>query len=216
MTTQSNTASSSSAINNLDGFLANCHRRTYPPKSTIIYTGDESKSLYYIVEGSAAVVVEDEDAHEMIVAYLNPGDFFGEMGLFEDQQLRTAWVRAKSECKIAEISYQRFGTVVQKHPELMFTIGSQMARRLRNTTAKVRDLAFLDVTGRIASTLLTLSKEPTAITHPEGKQIKITRQELAHIVGCTREVAGRVLKNLEEQGLVSAKGKTVVIYEKRD
>jgi CRP/FNR family cyclic AMP-dependent transcriptional regulator len=202
-------------IKNVDSFLAHCHRHSYPAKSTIIYTGDKSESLYYVIEGAAAVVVEDEDAHEMIVAYLNPGDFFGEMGLFEDQETRTAWVRAKTICKVAEISYQRFGTVVQKHPDLMFTIGSQMARRLRNTTAKVRDLAFLDVTGRIASTLLSLSNEPAAITHPDGKQIKVTRQELAHIVGCTREVAGRVLKNLEEQGLVSAKGKTIVIYEKR-
>ena len=162
-------------IKNVDDFLAHCHRRSYPAKSTIIYTGDKSESLYYIIEGSATVVVEDEDAHEMIVAYLNPGDFFGEMGLFEDQEYRTAWIRAKTSCKVAEISYQRFGTVVQKHPELMFTIGSQMARRLRNTTQKVRDLAFLDVTGRVARTLLDLSKEPGAITHPDGKQIKITR-----------------------------------------
>jgi CRP/FNR family cyclic AMP-dependent transcriptional regulator len=202
-------------INNIDAFLSHCHRHEYTPKSTIIYTGDKSESLYYIVQGSAMVVVEDEDAHEMIVAYLNPGDFFGEMGLFEGQQYRTAWVRAKTLCKIAEISYQRFGSVVQKHPELMFTIGSQMARRLRTTTEKVRDLAFLDVTGRIARTLLNLSKEPDAITHPDGKQIKITRQEIANIVGCTREVAGRVLKSLEEQGLVTAKGKTMVILGAR-
>jgi CRP/FNR family cyclic AMP-dependent transcriptional regulator len=202
-------------INNVDEFLSNCHRHHYPAKSTIIYIGDKSESLYYLIEGAAAVVVEDDEGHEMIVAYLNPGDFFGEMGLFEDQEFRTTWVRAKNQCKVAEISYQRFATVVQKQPELMFAIGSQMASRLRNTTEKVRDLAFLDVTGRIASTLLSLCKEPDAITLPNGIQIKITRQELARIVGCTREVAGRVLKNLEEQGLLSAKGKTLVVFDKR-
>ena len=95
----------------------------------------------------------------------------------------------------------------------MFSLASQMARRLRNTTQKVRDLAFLDVTGRIARTLLDLSKQPDAMTHPDGTQIKVTRQELARIVGCTREVAGKVLKNLE-QGLISAKGQTIVIFSK--
>lgn len=208
------TPPSTGHIKNVEEFLSCCHRHHYPAKSNIIYIGDKSESLYYLVQGAAAVVVEDQEGHEMVVAYLNAGDFFGEMGLFEDQEFRTTWVRAKSQCEVAEISYQRFGTLVQKQPELMFAIGSQMARRLRNTTEKVRDLAFLDVTGRIARTLLTLSKEPDAISHPDGRQIKVTRQELARLVGCTREVAGRVLKNLEEQGLLSAKGKTLVIFDK--
>jgi len=83
-----------------------------------------------------------------------------------------------------------------------------MAERLRNTTRKVGDLAFLDVTGRVARTLLDLCKQPDAMTHPDGMQIKITRQEIGRIVGCSREMVGRVLKALEEQGLVHVKGKT--------
>jgi CRP/FNR family cyclic AMP-dependent transcriptional regulator len=90
-----------------------------------------------------------------------------------------------------------------------------MAMRLRKTSRKVSDLAFLDVTGRIARTLLELAKGPDAITHPDGMQIKITRQELGRIVGCSREMAGRVLKALEEQDLISAKGKTIVVYGTR-
>jgi CRP/FNR family transcriptional regulator, cyclic AMP receptor protein len=91
-----------------------------------------------------------------------------------------------------------------------------MATRLRATTRKVGDLAFLDVTGRVARTLLDLCKQPDAMTHPEGMQIKITRQEIGRIVGCSREMVGRVLKNLEEQGLVSVKGKTMVVYGSRE
>ena len=200
-------------IKNVDEFLTQCHLRKFKSKASIIYTGDKGESLYYIVSGSAAVIVEDEDGHEMVVAYLNSGDFFGEMALFEDQDERSAWVRAKSACEVAEISYTRFTGLVEKKPDLMFAIASQMARRLRNTTQKVRDLAFLDVTGRVAGALLNLSKEPDAISHPDGTQIKVTRQEIARIVGCTREVAGRVLKNLEEQGLLSAKGQTLVIFK---
>ncbi len=90
-----------------------------------------------------------------------------------------------------------------------------MATRLRKTSRKVGNLAFLDVTGRIAHTLLELCKEPDAMTHPDGMQIKITRQELGRIVGCSREMAGRVLKALREQGHVSVKGKTIVVFGAR-
>src|SRR5690606_2668499 len=83
------------------------------------------------------------------------------------------------------------------------------------TTRKAGDLAFLDVTGRVAGTLLELCREPDAMTHPDGMQIKITRQEIGRIVGCSREMVGRVLKELEEQGLVSVKGKTMVVYGTR-
>ena len=78
------------------------------------------------------------------------------------------------------------------------------------------DLAFLDVTGRVARTLLDLSQEPDAMTHPDGMQIKITRQEIGRIVGCSREMVGRVLKVLEEQGLVDVKGKTMVVLGARN
>jgi len=90
-----------------------------------------------------------------------------------------------------------------------------MAHRLRNTTRKVGDLAFYDVTGRIARTLIDLSKEPDAMTHPDGMQIKIPRQEIGRIVNCSREMAGRVLKALEEQELVSVAGKTIVVFGTR-
>ena len=80
---------------------------------------------------------------------------------------------------------------------------------------KVSDLAFLDVTGRVARTLLDLCKQPDAMTHPDGMQIKITRQEIGRIVGCSREMVGRVLKSLEEQGLITARGKTMVVFGAR-
>ncbi len=203
-------------IQNVDTFLSHCHRRHHPAKTTLIHAGDKSELLYYIVKGSATVIIEDDDGREIIVAYLNEGDFFGEMGLFDDSHdERTAWVRAKVACEIAEISYSKFHELRASHPEFLFSLCAQMAHRLRNTTRKVSDLAFLDVTGRVARTLLDLCKEPDAMTHPDGMQIKITRQEIGRIVGCSREMVGRVLKTLEQQGLVSASGKTMVVYGTR-
>lgn len=202
-------------IKNVESFLAHTHRRRYPAKSTIIYAGDSGDSLYYIVKGQVMVMIEDDEGKEMIVAYLSDGDFFGEMGLFGNQDSRSAWVRARNQCEVAEITYSKFRELADLHPEILYELGGQMAERLRKTTRKVGDLAFLDVTGRVARALLDMCKEPDAMTHPDGMQIKITRQEIGRIVGCSREMVGRVLKTLEEQGLVSVKGKTMVVYNTR-
>ncbi|MFT5594670.1 MAG: CRP/FNR family cyclic AMP-dependent transcriptional regulator [Oceanicoccus sp.] len=199
----------------LDYFLSQCHRRRYPARSTIIYAGDKSDSLFYIMKGSVTVIIEDDDGREMIMAYLNEGDFFGEMGLFDEVSPRSAWIKAKVECEVAEISYSKFREISNQDPRILYFIGEQMATRLRKTTRKVGDLAFLDVTGRVARTLLDLSQEPDAMTHPDGMQIKITRQEIGRIVGCSREMVGRVLKALEDQGLVGVKGKTMVVFGAR-
>ena len=201
-----------------DKLLPHAQRRRCPAKSNILCAGEESDSLYLIIKGSVTILIEDNEGREMIVAYLNSGDFFGELGLFQQAHAgaeRSAWVRAKTECEVAEISYVKFRELAQHDPELMFAIGAQIAERLRNTTRKVGDLAFLDVTGRVARSLLDLCKQPDAMTHPDGMQIKITRQEIGRIVGCSREMVGRVLKALEEQNLVHVRGKTMVVFGTR-
>ncbi|HEX4869804.1 MAG TPA: cAMP-activated global transcriptional regulator CRP [Moraxellaceae bacterium] len=202
-------------VPHIDHFLDQCHRRKYPARSTIIYAGDAGDTLYFIISGSVSVVIEDDEGREMVVAYLNAGDFFGEMGLFEDKPVRSAWIKAKTPCEVAEISYPKFKELARQDAGLIFALSAQLAGRLRATTRKVGDLAFLDVTGRVARALLDLCKQPDAMTHPDGMQIKITRQEIGRIVGCSREMVGRVLKSLEEQGLISVKGKTMVVYGTR-
>jgi len=193
-------------------FLEQCHRKTFPAKSGIINAGDHSDKLYYLVKGSVSVVIEDDDGHEIILAYLNDGDFFGEIGMFDEKQERSAWVRARSKCEVAVLSYDRLRALAVDMPEILFAILSQLALRLRNTSRKVGDLAFTDVSGRVARALLDLCEQPDAMTHPDGMQIRITRQELGRIAGCSREMVGRVLKNLEEQHLITASGKTIVVY----
>ncbi len=193
-------------------FLEHCHRRQYPAKATIIRQGDPSTELFFIIKGSVTVLLEDEQGHEIVLAYLNPGDFFGEIGLFHERANRTALVRARTACEVAQISYDKLESMPALFPDLIFAIASQLAIRLRKTNRKVGDLAFLDVSGRVARALLDLCREPDAMTHPDGMQIRITRQELGRIVGCSREMVGRVLKALEEQHLLTARGKTIVVY----
>ncbi|KGQ66465.1 cyclic AMP receptor protein [Gallibacterium anatis] len=199
----------------LEWFLSHCHIHKYPAKSTLINASEKAETLYYLIKGSIAVSVKDDEGKEMILSYLSQGDFFGELGLFEDVKVRSAWVKAKTTCEVAEISYKKFRQLIQVNPEILMYLTSQLARRLQNTSKQVSNLAFLDVTGRIAQTLLHLARMPDAMTHPEGMQIKITRQEIGQMVGCSRETVGRILKMLEDQGLISAHGKTIVVYGTR-
>ena len=88
---QSDSNASPSAI---ERFLSHAHKRRYPAKTLVIYAGDEPDALYYIIEGSVAVLMNDEDdGREIVLAYLNPGDFFGELGLFEENAGRSAWIK---------------------------------------------------------------------------------------------------------------------------
>jgi CRP/FNR family cyclic AMP-dependent transcriptional regulator len=206
------------AIPNVENFLRHCQRKDFKAKAPILKQGEASDSLYLILDGSVSVQVEDpaDPGHMLVVAYLNLGDFVGEMGLFEaEPPSRSAMVVAKSQCEVAVISYERFHQIRGQFPDILFAVARQLGIRLRQTTRKLSDLAFVDVSGRIAHTLLDLCKQPDAMTHPDGMQIKITRQELGKIVGCSREMAGRVLKNLEQDGLVSVSGKTMVVFGTR-
>jgi CRP/FNR family cyclic AMP-dependent transcriptional regulator len=205
---------SSLDFGNMEAFLASSHKRRYPKGSTIIYAGEDSDSIYYITNGSVTVLIEDDSGREIIVAYLNKGDFFGEMALF-GEGTRTAWVKAKTDCDVAELGYSKFVDLSKQDSGMLFELTSQIVERLGKTTQKVGDLAFLDVTGRVARQLLDLCDQPDAMTHPEGMQIKITRQEIGRLVGCSREMVGRVLKTLEDQGLVTVKGKTMVVLGTR-
>ena len=203
-----------------DKFLHLCHTRTYPPKTVIIRPGDVGDKLLFIVEGSVSVMVEDEDGHELVLAYLNKGEFVGEIGVFKGSEIRTVAVKTRTKCKLAEISYDRLKLAINKDlreyaPDFLYLLGEQLATRLLITSRKYQDLAFMDVEGRIARTLLDLAQEPDAITHPDGMQLSITRQEISRIVGCSREMAGRVLKELVDKGLISAHGKTIVVYGTR-
>jgi len=205
----------------LERFLHLCHIKTYPAKTTIIRPGDTGDRLYFIINGSASVCVEDDEGgHELILAYLNKNEFIGEIGVFKGAETRKVSVKTRSECHLAEIGYERFRQVLKKEllayaPDLLFMLGEQLSTRLLITNRNLCDLAFMDVEGRIARTLLDLCKEPDAITHPDGMQLHVSRQELGRIVGCSREMAGRILKELESKNLITAHGKTIVVFGAR-
>ncbi len=194
-------------------FITRSHRRRFDSKQTVIHSGDTPQCLYLLLEGSVSILAEDEQGREMVLAYCHPGEFFGEMCLFPHLDSRSALVRTRAETWVAEMGFAPFSQFSQDHPEIMKVLAGQLALRLRDTSRRLADLNFLDVSGRIARILLDLAGKPDAQEHPRGHTVKLSRQELARIAGCSREMAGRVMKSLEEDGLIESNGRTVLILQ---
>ena len=204
----------------LERFLAHSHRRRYPARADVFRPGDPAGTLYYVVSGSVSIITEEDDDRELVLGYFGAGEFVGEMGLFIESDRREVILRTRSACELAEIGCDRLqqlmlGPLASDAPRLLYSIGVQLSRRLLTTSRKASRLAFLDVTDRIVRTLHDLAKEPESMSHPQGTQMRVSRQELARLVGCSREMAGRVLKKLQADGQLHARGKTVVLYGTR-
>lgn len=202
----------SKRVPNAEAFLVHCERINMKSKSVVFRQGEPSEDLNLILDGSVSVIVDDSEApdQEMVVSYLNPGEFFGEMGLF-GEEARTANLVTRTACEFAKISYGDFHTIRQRFPDVLYALTTQIGQRLKNTTRKLADLTFIDVYGRIHRSLIQLTTLPEAMTHPDGMQIRVTRQELGKLAGCSREMAGRVLKILEGDGYITVAGKTIVV-----
>ena len=204
----------------MEKFLGYCTVRRYGNRKVIIQPGTPANHLYYIIDGSVAVCSEDEEGNELILAYVNRGQFIGEMGLFVKQSQRESLVRTRASCELAEISYDKLFRLLntslkEECPKLLFAIGNQLTQRLLRTSRQATRMAFLDVSKRIARTLVDLCEEPDAMSHPDGTQIRISRVELCRIVSCSREMAGRVIRTLEEEGMISVSGKNIVVLDTR-
>ena len=204
----------------VERFLAYSHRRRYPTRTDVFRPGDPAGTLYYVISGSVSIIAEEEDDRELVLGYFGPGEFVGEMGLFIESDAREVILRTRSTCELAEISYERLhqlfqGPLAPDAARILYAIGSQISKRLLHTSRKASRLAFLDVSDRIVRTLHDLAEEPESMSHPQGTQLRVSRQELARLVGCSREMAGRVLKKLQVDGVLHARGKTVVLYGTR-
>ena len=199
----------------LDVFVRSARRRECAAEETLIDHGATANTIYYVLDGSVCAQIEDDDGREIVLGYLFAGDFFGEMGLFGKDRRRSARVITRGKCVVAEMSYEQFRRVAGDYPELLFAVAGQMADRLRRNTSQIRHLVLLDVTARVAATLIELAGMPDAMTHPDGMQLRITRVAIAGLVGCSREMVGRVLKELEARGLIHARGKTIIVYGTR-
>ena len=183
---------------------------TFKQKEIVLQPGENDDRIYMVVDGVVTLHTYTANGRQIINDYLGRGYFFGETAL-TDPEGSDFWANSKGGCAVASISRERFMEVGMAHPALLRALTNQLIRRLHSADHKARDLAFLDVSGRVANALQHLAKGPCAITHPDGMQIRMTRQEIGLIVGCSREMVGRAIKILAHQGDIEVNGKNIVV-----
>ena len=188
----------------------------YNKENILMSVDEEGDSLYIITEGRVKVSVFSESGKEIIFSILRDGDFFGEMALL-DGQPRSANITATEDSKVFILHRKDFANLLEKYPRISIKLLEELSLRLRKTDQRLESIALLDVTGRIATVLVQLGEEQGQETH-EGVLIRSrpTHQEIANMVGTTRETVTRVLKQLELKGYINMTGKDVIILSGMD
>jgi CRP/FNR family transcriptional regulator, cyclic AMP receptor protein len=180
--------------------------RSYPKQAIIVSEGDESDSLYLILAGRVKVYLADEHGKELILAIKGPGQYFGEMVL--DEQPRAASVMTLEPAQFAILSRADFRGFLLGHPEVALQLIQNLIRVARGLNQNVRNLAMLDVYGRVARILLELAVER------DGKLVipeKMTQKDIAARVGASREMINRILRDLTAGGYVSVDAGVITI-----
>ena len=164
--------------------------RRYPKNTILFIEGDDSTHLYIVKKGKVSASVAGDDGREVILNYMGEGDYFGELALL-DGQPRSATVRTVTACEVVAIARSSFQELLKTNPEFVTQVVAELTKRVRDLTDSVKDLALLDVYGRVSNVLEKLSDENGRIDQP-----KVTHQDIANMVGSSREMVSRIMKQL--------------------
>ena len=183
--------------------------RTFPKNSIIVSEGDETDSLYVMLSGKARVYVADAEGHEVQLNRIGPGEYFGEVTL--DGGPRSASVMAVEDCRCGIIKRVELESFVDRNPGFAVHLIRKLASRVRALTENVRNLALMDVYGRVAGLLLELAEER------DGKLViveSLTQKDIASRVGCSREMISRIFSDLATGGYVRKENGQLWILKK--
>ncbi len=184
--------------------------KSYRKNTVIIERGDESNSLYVLEGGKVRVYVSDQDGKEVVLNVLEaPGAYFGELALVGDTE-RTASVMTVEDSKLRIISKQEFSACLADNPKIALELIHDLVKQVKTLTDRVGTLALNDVYGRVAATLTEWAKEE------DGRFItgRLTQQEIAQMVGSSREMVSRIFKDLKLGGYISIENKRIVLLKK--
>ena len=171
----------------------------------------KSNSLFILLTGRARVLTSDSRGREVILAVLQPGDYVGEMSLI-DNEPHSATVRAEIQTDMLVLARPDFARCLPENSSLSYAILRGLVQRLRNADRQIESLALLDVYGRVARTLLDMAEDQGELKIIRNK---VSRQDLATVVGASREMVSRVMKDLEERGMVETQENGSVIIKQR-
>jgi len=181
--------------------------------STIFNEGDPGESLYIVLAGKVKISRKSADGRENMLAVMGPSDQFGELSMF-DPGPRTASATALTDVRLARMHKRSLRPWITEHPEIAEQLLRVLARRLRRTNNIVADLIFTDVPGRVAKALLQLASR---FGTSEGSHIRVThdltQEELAQLVGASRETVNKALADFAHRGWLRLEGKTVVLLD---
>lgn len=198
----------------MQAFLQQARKRSVPAKRTLLRSGQSPTQVMLVLEGSLSVALEATDGREVVLGYLNPGDFCGEACLFPDLHLSNTVIRTRRITLLAEMGAEQFRSFCVEHTDTLFEVSRHLASKVHDCGQRIADLALLNVSSRVARTLESLGSSPEAILTPQGEvSVSISRQELARHVGCSREMAGRVVKQLEADGVLRTEGRTLILAD---
>ena len=182
----------------IERLAAGSVRRNFPKGRTIVAEGEPSQSLYVLLSGRAKVQRSDTEGKEVILAVLGPGECFGEMSLIDDAP-RSASVITLESSDFMSINKDSFKSMLFQSPEICMRIMKGLVKRLREADMKIETLALLDVYGRVARVLLDFSE---IVGNDRVVRSKLPRQEIAKMIGASREMVSRVMKGLELEGYI--------------
>ncbi len=178
------------------------YRKSFRQGDIIFSKGDPGLTLYIIVSGMVKISLPSEDGGEALLAILVPGEFFGELSLF-DGQPRSASAVAMAPTETVVLHREEFLSFIKEHPSVVLPILSVLSTRLRGADDVISDCVFLDIPARVAKKLVELS-ETFGHDVEDGVEIdlRLRQQELASMVGTTRESVNRALSLLESSGAI--------------
>jgi CRP-like cAMP-binding protein len=189
--------------------------RRFKARATVFEEGTVGEYMYVIREGQVKVSKMSDDGREKVLEILGPGDFVGEMALL-DQSLRSASVKSVSDCVLLALSRNDFMALLRRNPEIALELIREQTRRLRETDEEVRGLLFERVEGRTRRVLLRMATH-TLPDYPDRLATEaVTHQQLADVVGTSRETITRVVKGLKRRGWLTQHGKHYVLTQKDD
>ena len=172
-------------------------KRRFRRGEMIVEQNKKSNALFILLTGRSRVVTTDARGREVILATLNPGDHFGEMSLI-DNEPHSASVRAEVQTDVLMLGRAEFARCLPENTSMAYAVMKGLVQRLRHADRKIESLALMDVYGRVAHCLLE-----AATLNADGEHIikeKVSRQDMAKMVGASREMVSRVMKDLELRG----------------
>jgi CRP/FNR family cyclic AMP-dependent transcriptional regulator len=183
--------------------------RAFPKSTVLIHEGDVGDALYIILSGRVKVYASNQEGKEVVIDFHGPGEYVGEMSL--DGAPRSASVMTVEPTSCAIVNRAQFREFMRAHPDFAWHLIEKLIHRVRVATENVKSLALSDVYGRLVRLLNTLAQP---VDDHRVVPEKLTQQEIAARVGASRDMIGKLMKDLTAGGYLAVEDRTITIHRK--